>query len=98
MEKLKEAYEKINENADIVINMTDSSTGISDVIEGVSDIGMASRELKDSEKTSGAVPTVIAIDGIAVIVNLENTVTGLTSEQVKKIYEGGVEKWSDIIG
>jgi phosphate transport system substrate-binding protein len=65
-------------------------------IEGICDIGMASRELKDSEKEKGLHATVIAIDGIAVIVNPENSVSGLTTEQVRKIYTGEITKWSEI--
>lgn len=97
MEKLKEAYLKVNTNATIEIQTSDSTTGITSVIDGVCDIGMASRELKDSEKDAGVNPTVIAIDGIAVIVNKGSTVTDLTSEQVKSIYTGEATVWSDIV-
>jgi phosphate transport system substrate-binding protein len=69
MEKLKEAYLAVNPGADIEIQMSDSTTGMTSAIDGICDIGMASRELKDSEKEKGLVPTVIAIDGIAVVVN-----------------------------
>ena len=96
MEKLKEAYEKVNPNATIEINQSDSSTGMKSTIEGVCDIGMASRALKDSELSEGLKATVIATDGIAVIVNKENTVSGLTTEQVKAIYKGETTDWSDI--
>ena len=96
MEKLKEAYVKINTNATIEINQSDSTSGMNDAISGISDIGMASRALKDSEKEKGLSATVIAIDGIAVIVNNKNTVDNLTVEQVQKIYIGEAKKWSDV--
>lgn len=97
MEKLREAYLAINTNATIEINQSDSTTGVNSVINDICDIGMASRELKDSELSSGITPTVIALDGIAVIVNNKNTVDNLTVEQVRKIYMGDVTKWSDVI-
>lgn len=97
MEKLKEAYLLKNPNAAIEIQQSDSSTGISDTIDGTCDIGMASRELKDSELEKGLTSTVIAMDGIAVIVNNDSPVTGLTSEQVKEIFTGNSTLWSDIL-
>jgi phosphate transport system substrate-binding protein len=97
MEKLREAYLAINTNATIEINPSDSTTGVNSVINDICDIGMASRELKDSELSSGITPTVIALDGIAVIVNNKNTVDNLTVEQVRKIYMGDVTKWSDVM-
>ncbi len=97
MEKLREAYLAINTNATIEINQSDSTTGVNSVINDICDIGMASRELKDSELSSGITPTVIALDGIAVIVNNKNTVDNLTVEQVRKIYMGDVTKWSDVM-
>lgn len=96
MEKLKEAYLALNPNAEIEIQQSDSSTGMSAAIEGICDIGMASRELKDSELEAGLTPTVIAMDGIAVIVNNENPLAGLTSEAVKSIYVGDAMTWSDV--
>lgn len=96
MEKLKEAYLEINPNATIEIQESDSSSGMMSVIEGTCDIGMASRELKDSE-LERITPTQIAIDGIAVIVNNGNAVTDLTKEQVRMIYKGEVLQWSEII-
>lgn len=98
MEKLKEAYEAVNSNAKIEINMSDSTTGMSDAAAGNCDIGMASRELKDSELEQGLTPVVIAIDGIAVIVNNENTIDDMTKDDIKKIYTGEAVKWSDITG
>lgn len=96
MEKLKEAYIAINPNANIEVQQSDSTTGMNSVIEGVCDIGMASRAVKDSELEAGVVPTVIATDGIAVIVNLDNAVSDLTSEQVQKIYTGEITDWSEV--
>lgn len=97
MEKLKEAYLAINTNATIELNQSDSTTGMNSTIEGVCDIGMASRAIKDSEVSKGLVGTVIAMDGIAVIVNKTNTLDNLTLEQVKEIYTGSATVWSDII-
>ncbi len=94
MEKLVEAYKKVNENATIELQQSDSSTGVSAAISGTCDIGMASRELKDSE--TGVTSTAIAIDGIAVIVNKESDIDSLTTEQVKNIYTGKVTAWSDL--
>lgn len=94
MEKLVEAYKKVNENATIELQQSDSSTGVSGAIKGTFDIGMASRDLKDSE--TGVNATAIAIDGIAVIVNKDAGVDSLTSEQVKNIYTGELTDWSEI--
>lgn len=96
MEKLKEAYLAYNPNAEIEIQQTDSSSGINSLKDGVCDIGMASRELKDSELEAGLTPTTIAMDGIAVIVSNDNDSTGLTSEQVRAIYMGEITEWSEI--
>lgn len=96
MEKLKEAYLALNPNAEIEVQQSDSSTGVNMAIDGSCDIGMASRELKDSETEKGVSATVIAIDGIAVIVNLKNPVDALTSEQVRTIYVGEVTNWSEV--
>ncbi|HXK72738.1 MAG TPA: substrate-binding domain-containing protein [Clostridia bacterium] len=96
MEKLKEAYAVLNPNAVIEINQSDSTTGINSAIEGICDIGMASRTLKESEIEKGVTPTVIAIDGIAIIVNNENPLTGMTKDEVTKIYIGEITSWSEI--
>lgn len=98
MEKLKEAYLEINPDVNIEVQQSDSSTGITDTADGTCDIGMASRDLKDSETEQGLTSTVIAMDGIAVIVNNESPITGLTSEQVMKIYTGEITTWDEIIG
>ncbi len=95
MEKLKEAYLAVNTSATIEVQQSDSSNGMKSAIEGTCDIGMASRELKDSETSKGLTATVIAQDGIAVIVNKENSVDALTSEQIKNIYVGNATTWAD---
>lgn len=96
MEKLKEAYAAVNPNATIEVQQSDSTTGVNSALEGICDIGMASRELKDSELEKGATPTVIAIDGIAVIVNKENSVNELSTAQVLAIYTGEAAKWNEV--
>ena len=96
MEKLKEAYLERNPGVTIEIQQSDSSTGMSDTIDGTCDIGMASRELKDSEMEKGLTATVIAMDGITVIVNNDCPINNLTSEQVKDIFMGNAVRWSEI--
>lgn len=96
MEKLKEAYMALNPDVTVEVQQSDSTTGMTSTIDGAYDIGMASRELKDSELEAGLTPTVIAQDGIAVIVNKENMLTGLTSEQVLSIYTGETTDWSEL--
>ncbi|MGI6217456.1 MAG: substrate-binding domain-containing protein [Coriobacteriales bacterium] len=96
MEKLAEAYQQVNTNVTVEVQQSDSSTGVQNAIDGVCDLGMASRDLKDSETSAGAQSTVIAMDGIAVIVNNNNPTTNLTSEQVKGIYTGEITDWSEI--
>lgn len=96
MEALKEAYLAINTGAKIEVQQSDSTTGMNSVIEGICDIGMASRELKDSEKEKGLTPKVIAMDGIVVIANTNNPLTNLTKDQVKQIYTGNVTGWSEL--
>lgn len=95
MEKLKEAYEKVNSNITITINQSDSSTGMKDATEGISDIGMASRDLKDSELET-LKNTVIAKDGIAIVVNNASPIENLTSDQIMKIYTGEITTWADV--
>lgn len=96
MEKLAEAYKALNPNVTVEVNQSDSTTGVTSAIEGACDLGMASRDLKGSEKEQGATATVIATDGIAVIVNNDNKVDDLTADQVKQIFTGEVSKWSEI--
>lgn len=97
MEKLKEAYAEVNPKAEIEIQTSDSTTGVTSTIDGVFDIGMASREIKDSELSKGIQPTVMALDGIAVIVNNDSEVEELTSEQVKDIFTGKVVTWDEVV-
>ena len=94
MEKLKEAYTAVNPSAEIEIQQSDSTTGINSAIEGICDIGMASRDLKPEELDAGLVSTVIAMDGIAVIVNLENPLDDISAETVKAIFTGEITDWN----
>ena len=96
MEKLKEAYAAVNPKAEIEVQQSDSTTGMQSAVDGLCDIGMASRELKDSELEAGLTPLVIAQDGIAVIVNNESGISELTSEQIKAIYTGEMTAWEDV--
>ena len=96
MEKLAEAYEAINPGVEIELQQSDSSSGMTSTIDGVCDIGMASRALKDSEIEAGLVPMTIAMDGIAVIVSNDNPVEALTTEQVRDIYMGEITDWSEV--
>ena len=96
MEKLLEAYQKVNTGAKIELQESDSTTGMTAAIDGTCDIGMASRELKDSEKSAGLTNQVIAMDGIAVIVNNKNSASNITSEQVKAIFTGETTDWSNV--
>ena len=94
MEKLKEAYAAVNPAAEIEIQQSDSTTGINSAIEGICDIGMASRDLKPEELDAGLVSTVIAMDGIAVIVTLETTLDDISAETVKAIFTGEITEWN----
>lgn len=94
MEKLAEAYQTVNTGAKVEIQTSDSTTGVTAASEGSCDIGMASRDLKDTE--TGVTATEIAKDGIAVIVNLDNPLDGLTTDQVMKIYTGEQTDWSGL--
>lgn len=96
MEKLKEEYLKLNTNAQIEVMLSDSTTGMNSAVEGICDIGMASRAVKSSELDKGLTATVIAIDGIAIIVNKDSPVNALTSAQVRDIYMGKITTWSQI--
>ena len=96
MEKLIEAYKKVNPNVTLELQQSDSTTGMTKAAEGTLDIGMASREIKDSEKAKGLKDTKIAIDGIAVIVNKDNSLDSITSEQVKAIFTGQTTDWSQV--
>ena len=81
---------------EIEVQQNDSTTGVTSAIDGICDIGMASRELKDSETSEGLTATVIAMDGIAVIVNKNNPATDLTTDQVKSIFTGEAATWADV--
>ena len=96
MEKLIEAYKTVNPNAELELLTTDSTTGVSGALDGTYTIGMASRELKDSETEGGAKATVLALDGIAVVVNPANTTEDLTVDQIKGIYTGELTTWADV--
>lgn len=96
MEKLIEAYKKVNTGAEIELQESDSTAGMTAAMEKTCDIGMASRELKDSELQGGLKSTVIAKDGIVVIVNKENNIDGLTKEQVNSIFRGNITDWNEM--
>ena len=96
MEKLKEAYMKINPAANIEIQSSDSTTGVKSAVSGICDIGMASRDLKKSELEQGLKATVIATDGIAVIVNKDNKVGDRKKEQVEAIFTGKITEWNKL--
>lgn len=95
MEKLVESYKELNPDVNIEIQSTGSSAGMQSAMEGTADIGMASRDLKESElailKTQ-----IIALDGIAIVVNRENTISNITMDQIKAIYTGEITKWSEV--
>lgn len=96
MEKLKEAYEKINPNANLEILQSDSTTGVTSTIEGIADIGMVSREVKQSELKKGLKAQVLALDGLAVIVHKSNKLDDISKESVKKIFMGEVTNWDEV--
>ena len=96
MEKLAEAYMALNPDVTVVVQQSDSTTGVTGTIEGTVDLGMASRALKAEEEEQGVVGTTIAMDGIAVIVNLENDTENLTTEQIMNIYTGAITDWSEL--
>ena len=96
MEKLKEAYEKINPNSNLEILQSDSTTGVTSTIEGIADIGMVSREVKQSELKKGLKAQVLALDGLAVIVHKSNKLDDISKESVKKIFMGEVTDWDEV--
>lgn len=96
MEKLTEAYKAVNGNVEIEVQESDSTTGITSTADGTCDIGMASRDLDESETANGLVSTAIAMDGIVVIVNNNNDVEGLTKDQINDIFRGNVTDWSEV--
>ena len=96
MEKLIEGYKKVNTGATIELQESDSTTGMTATKDGTCDIGMASRELKDSETQAGLTSKAIALDGIAVVVNTKNSISDMTVDQIKSVYTGETTKWSDV--
>ena len=96
MEKLKEGYKLVNPNATIEIQQSDSTTGINSAIEKIADIAMVSREFKDNELKSGLKTQILALDGLAVIVNKENSINSLSKESVKKIFTGEITDWNRV--
>ena len=95
---LGEAFEAENSGTTFTYNPTGSGSGITAVLEGRCDIGLSSRALKDDEKAQGLTETVLAYDGIAIIVNPSNTVEDLTVDQIASIYKGEVTNWSEVGG
>lgn len=96
MEKLKESYALINPNAKIEIQQSDSTTGVNSTLQGIADVGMVSRELKDSEIKKGLKVQVLALDGLAIIVHKDNKIDNLSKESVKKIFNGEITKWEEV--
>lgn len=96
MEKLKESYEKLNTNAVLEILQSDSTTGINSTLEGIADIGMVSRDVKDSEVKKGLEVQILALDGLAVIVNKSNKIDNISKENVKKIFLGEITTWDEV--
>ena len=97
MEKLADAYEEENQGVSIEINQVGSSAGIKDAINGISEIGMSSRDLKEEEKQE-VKGTVIAYDGIAVITNKDNPIKNLTMDKIRGIFTGEISNWNQIEG
>lgn len=96
MEKLAESYKAVNPNATLEILQSDSTTGINSVLDGIADIGMVSREVKESEIKKGLIVQVLATDGLAVIVNKDNALDSISKENVKKIFMGEITKWKEV--
>lgn len=95
MEKIAENYKELNPDVTIEVQQSDSTTGVQSVAEGVSDIGMASRVIKEEEIALGLTPMTIAMDGIVIAIHNENALENLTSEQVRDIYMGVITDWED---
>ena len=97
MEKLIETYmADVNPNASIDLQTTDSTNGVTGALDGTYQVGMASRAISDDEASQGAVSTQLAMDGIAVIVNTENTVSNISMDSLRGIYTGEVTDWADV--
>lgn len=97
MEKLKEAYIALNPAVSIEIQQSDSTTGVTNTVEGICDIGMVSRELRDSERAAGIIDTVIARDGLVVIVGNDNPLAELSGETVRAVFSGDIIRWGDVL-
>lgn len=97
MEKLIEAYKIENPNAKIELQTSDSTTGVTNAINGTCDIGIASRSLKSSETAKGVKEITIAMDGIAVIVNNENPLENITKDEVENIFTGEITTWKSLV-
>ncbi len=97
MEKLIEAYKSVNPNVKIELQTSDSTTGITNAASETCDIGMASRSLKETEKSKGLKEITIAMDGIAVVVNKSNPLDNANKNTVRDIYTGKIQKWNEII-
>lgn len=97
-ESLKEGFMEANPDVTVTVEYNGSSAGVEQLLAGTVQIGNASRNLKDAEKTDGAVENIIAIDGIAVITNTSNSVTKLTTEELVQIYTGEVTNWKELGG
>ena len=97
MQKLAEAYMAVNPGVTVEVEQSDSTTGVTSTIDGVFDIGMVSRDIKDSETSQGVKGTVIAMDGIAVIVNSDNTLEDITTDQIKSVFTGETTSWGDLL-
>jgi phosphate transport system substrate-binding protein len=95
---LGESFENDNSSVTFTYNPTGSGSGIKAVLEGRCDIGLSSRNLKDEEKADGLTETVLAYDGIAMIVHPENPVSDLTLEQIAAIYTGEITNWNEVGG
>lgn len=95
---LGESFMAMNKDVKFTYNPTGSGSGIQAVSEGRCDIGLSSRALKDDEKASGLVETVVALDGIAIVVNPENPVSDLDVDTIAKIYTGEITNWKDVGG
>lgn len=96
MEKLAEAYQTANPQVQIEVQVSDSTTGMKSAIDGIYDIGMASRAMKDSEAEAGLSGVTLCMDGIAVIVNNDNPLADVTTEQLRQIFTGEVTDWSKL--
>ncbi len=97
-EAMSESFMEANPGVTVTVEYTGSSAGVESLVQGSADIGNASRGLKDGEKENGAVENIVAIDGIAVITDKENSVADLTTEQLVSIYTGEVSNWSELGG